>query len=438
MIQLDRNDPCHCGSGKKYKKCHLEADQRNRAPVRESQPEPGLEPMSYDPGKVATAIQRLSEQGPVQDRQAFRAILEEPVFQYVARREEIDAATAQLEAHRAEFEKLLADVPRYSDLVRSVFSEECFAPLRFSASDVQDAFDKVGYPAMMSRDDQTVERLRAAILHIADDKCRKDLSMRLLLQVPEFVAAGRYLEAWVIQLAIYETAEKAEESNGFLFCMFSHGYDAWAVNRKAADEALLLQLGLDPKALQGMDPEKLHAWMQAQRLDPANTAMIEEVLRKNPHLQAESAANLEAMERNSAKLLEREDSRFLLLTEEETEPWYTRFCEDFNEQECSFDPESEAGSRKVFDELVLPLVREMAESIFTPERIQQLLRDLKEYQSDLFKAGDVVNSNLVLGAITYVEREDSPGLNTFLISLCWRSIESMIKSISSAALESMD
>jgi uncharacterized protein YecA (UPF0149 family) len=24
--KLDRNDPCHCGSGKKYKKCHLAAD----------------------------------------------------------------------------------------------------------------------------------------------------------------------------------------------------------------------------------------------------------------------------------------------------------------------------------------------------------------------------------------------------------------------------
>ena len=25
--QLGRNDPCWCGSGKKYKKCHYESDQ---------------------------------------------------------------------------------------------------------------------------------------------------------------------------------------------------------------------------------------------------------------------------------------------------------------------------------------------------------------------------------------------------------------------------
>jgi hypothetical protein len=26
--KLGRNDPCWCGSGKKYKKCHLESDQK--------------------------------------------------------------------------------------------------------------------------------------------------------------------------------------------------------------------------------------------------------------------------------------------------------------------------------------------------------------------------------------------------------------------------
>lgn len=26
-----RNDPCHCGSGQKYKKCHLAADDAERA-----------------------------------------------------------------------------------------------------------------------------------------------------------------------------------------------------------------------------------------------------------------------------------------------------------------------------------------------------------------------------------------------------------------------
>ncbi len=29
--RLGRNDPCWCGSGKKYKRCHLEEDEKKRS-----------------------------------------------------------------------------------------------------------------------------------------------------------------------------------------------------------------------------------------------------------------------------------------------------------------------------------------------------------------------------------------------------------------------
>jgi hypothetical protein len=32
---IGRNDPCHCGSGKKYKKCHLEKDEVTDRKARE-------------------------------------------------------------------------------------------------------------------------------------------------------------------------------------------------------------------------------------------------------------------------------------------------------------------------------------------------------------------------------------------------------------------
>ncbi|MCE5218731.1 SEC-C domain-containing protein [bacterium] len=31
---VSRNDPCYCGSGKKYKACHMASDQRKRAQGR--------------------------------------------------------------------------------------------------------------------------------------------------------------------------------------------------------------------------------------------------------------------------------------------------------------------------------------------------------------------------------------------------------------------
>jgi len=34
-ITIGRNDPCHCGSGKKFKKCHLEKDEAKDRKERE-------------------------------------------------------------------------------------------------------------------------------------------------------------------------------------------------------------------------------------------------------------------------------------------------------------------------------------------------------------------------------------------------------------------
>jgi methionyl aminopeptidase len=43
MRKISRNDPCWCGSGKKYKKCHMDEDIRNGSVTgRELQPPPGV------------------------------------------------------------------------------------------------------------------------------------------------------------------------------------------------------------------------------------------------------------------------------------------------------------------------------------------------------------------------------------------------------------
>jgi tetratricopeptide (TPR) repeat protein len=49
--KIGRNDPCPCGSGKKYKRCCLPADERNERELRDAIPVPGVEP--YPDGSVA-------------------------------------------------------------------------------------------------------------------------------------------------------------------------------------------------------------------------------------------------------------------------------------------------------------------------------------------------------------------------------------------------
>lgn len=43
------------------------------------------------------------------------------------------------------------------------------------------------------------EVLRDAILHLADSTLRQRLARKLLMWLPEYVSAGRYLEAWMLQ-----------------------------------------------------------------------------------------------------------------------------------------------------------------------------------------------------------------------------------------------
>jgi SEC-C motif len=435
MINLGRNDPCHCGSGKRYKKCHLDADQRSRAGIRQSQPGSESPSAFADVKNLPKLLRQLSELGSARDRKEVGELLSktEPILEYLERRPEIEAAAAKLEAHRSEFERLAADESRYLALAQAVFVEECFAPLRFTASDVQRAFDHVGYPATMSPDERTVQILRAAILHAADKERRSRLAARLLLRLPEFVDAGRYLEAWLLQCSALETAEDHDESNAFLLQMFSYGYDAWATDKRAKDESLLRKLGLNPDRLRAMNMDELDSWIQSQGSDAATASAVEAFFRENPHLREESVANLQALERNSVKLLEREDSRLLHLPNEEVQPWLTLLNERASRQGFfSGAPDgaaSEASARKMFAELALPLMREMADSIFTRDRILQLVADLRKYRSERFAAGDKATAGHATGAINYLEGEDSPGQNTFLISLCWASLNSAIKAI---------
>jgi hypothetical protein len=61
---LGRNDPCHCGSGKKYKQCHLAADE---AAAREAR---AKEEASLD--AAAPAPEASKEAAPVAPRHPTR------------------------------------------------------------------------------------------------------------------------------------------------------------------------------------------------------------------------------------------------------------------------------------------------------------------------------------------------------------------------------
>ena len=85
--------------------------------------------------------------------------------------------------------------------------------------------------------------------------------MMLLGSLPDYVAAGRMLDGWIAQHCADLTLDTPDESNAFLFEMFSRGYDAWSAEKRAQENRFLQECGLDTNRLTSMSMAELDSWI---------------------------------------------------------------------------------------------------------------------------------------------------------------------------------
>jgi SEC-C motif len=439
---LGRNDLCYCGSGKKYKRCHLPIDQKARpAPVAlmpkvATAPHPvlGLRaqddrtpvPRSYK--GLKDALKKLTGSGQLKRDPELRRIFKdnETLLTYLASQEEIESASAKLAPYEEEFGRLADDNEAFMRRTEQLFNEESFAPLRWTAAEIEKAFQEAGFPPSLGSDEEVHNSHFKALLFLASKERRNNLAMELLTRMPEYVAQGRFIDARLITFAAHATVEAKDEANPFLLCMFLFGLREWITQQQEKQLALLRSAGLNPKA--NMGPEEIEAWIAEQSADPGKAARLEQLLDAHPELRAQSIANLEAMRRNAVRLFDRPDSAPLLLQLKEMEPWLPFVTQKLQMMQEKYELSktrtelSPAEQEEAFSNMFLPAMRELTQAIFTPERIRKLVADLKVYRRDLLAAGDQTAAFYVIGAIRYVEREDDPALNVFLLNLCVRSL----------------
>jgi hypothetical protein len=460
-----RNDPCYCGSGKKYKRCHLPIDEQARfssmasAPVeRAAEPvRPGADEKREPEGTGPTADETpeaLPEWGEAalgwgeapgamkQLAQAFKMASRSGLFKrnpelgrvfrenetlltYLAHEEEVQAASEKLEPYHAEFDRLCHDAAAYERQSKALFAEAAFAPFRFTAADLRRAFAEVGVPALDGPSSKASKLLRKALLFLATNERRNELAMRLLLLMPGYAQRGRHLDALMIGYCAQMTAEETDEPNPFLGRMFLHGLEAWAAEQDASRAAVLKEAGfhLGPDA----DPEEVESWLDKEMADPESAARWQRLLEAHPELQVASGDTLQLVAREAVKLLDREDSARLLLSAEEMQPWEALLLEKLQAMmgEIGLEPgakASRAQSKRAFDQFYLPAMREITKGIFTPERMRRLVAELRAYRKELAAAGDESAIMRATSAILYVEREAEPETNVFLLNLCGRSV----------------
>ncbi len=423
--KIGRNDPCPCGSGEKYKYCCMRKDrQRQRGagsqPASQQERLDVLRSVTRDalpqaPPELASEIQRL--QGMMEDMAAYEAM-----------RDEIEAAVRILKPHRAEFKALMEDGQAAMTQADRLFSEEPFQPLRYTSQDVERAFQAVGYPALIKgeMDQADMEIIMSATLHLAGDEMqRMKLSRRLFMLLPEYVAAGRYMDAWLIQYSAYKMVEAVDQSNPFLFAMFMLGLQAWTVEMDDQSEAFMGHMDVDFADLAQMEFEEAQSWLKEHLTKPDRQARIEAYVNAHPRLRGRMEAEAIRLEQEALELLERDDAQMLYLSRQELAPWLAtlmervtfRFGEMLKEAK-DIAPDDLQALQKIF----LDVSIEMAEAIFTPQRRDQFVAQLWDYGRHLKEVGERHAALAINLMAHWVGEEQKPSQNRFLVGVCLASL----------------
>jgi hypothetical protein len=444
-VKPGRNDLCHCGSGKKYKRCHLDSDRMLAHPAspaseppQDDVPEevvdrPALPHGEMDLRNLAALLAQAEWMGSPKDRKMFKEMRAdlEPFLAYMDRQDAIEAASTELEAHREAFHRLLDDADATLKRADALFSEEPFVHLRFTATEVRQALERAGVAmTALSGPGLAPDRILTALLDLADKTRRSRISMGVLLHLPDYVAAGRYLDGWLIQHCAHATGENLGEPNPLLFSLFHHGLQALIRQRLKPQMDLVRKLGVDPDRILKMAPTEIDAFLEEQDQDPKRAAEFHALLESQPELKAMAIAEIEACETGAMDLLNQDDFVGRLLAREEIEPWFPRLLETFREV-AAHDPEGVMGEvvdealAKAAVEVMKPVLSEMARSIFTPARLQDLVQVLREARNERLTTNDLDTAKSILGAILQIEQEVDPGENRFLVVLCLAAVRGL-------------
>jgi len=412
----------------------MRKDQQRR---RARPPSPTL-PQEQEYAGLLNRIRQMARQlkphVPPEKAQELEGMLDkvEEIAAYEAMQDEIEAAGHVLEPHRTEFEKMVRNPEAAMDRAYQLFSEERFAPMRYTAADVHRAFEAVGYPARYREDrsDEDLETLVAAILYLADDEeLRFHLTRQMVMALPEYVSAGRYLDGWLIQHSAFQMTEAPDKNNPFLFVMFNLALEEWARQVDDQQEAVLREMGIDRAALADMSIEEANAWFRAQMADPAQKARWEAYYAAHPMMRDQAEAEMMELEDNALSLLERDDAECLYLSQEEVKDWLPVLMERLeplraqarqaSEQGEQIDPDVVEAMRKALVDATI----EMAAEIFTSERTAQLTAVLRDYRNRLHEAGEREAATYAHSALISVTREDlPPAENRFLAAVCFASL----------------
>jgi hypothetical protein len=431
--KIGRNDPCHCGSGKKYKHCHLRQDEQQRSLTRE-EPASTPQPTPEQLGAMVEMLRETARRDPWDTKTRELLAELEPALPYLDKAKEIDAAVEELEKHASEFDALVEDDEAYGRMSEELFRSEMFAPFRFTAAEVKEALEAVDAKPgeEMAEGDQFVMGIRAAMLSLAHEKRRRQLSMALATLLPELVAQERYLDGWLVHTCSCMTEDDKNHSNPFLFHMFSFGYDALMKQQRTRRATLLREVGIDPEAFSNLSLDQAQSLLEQRLADPERRARVESML-MDPEEHAEAMKRVEETDRAFFELINSDEGAPLRLRKEDLEPVLPAALNRL-ERWLAQHPhalENEAGGKQLFEKAVWPAISDMARVIFTPERISGFKSELRKIRDRRMESGARDSAMLMQGVLGTLSEAD-PANDLYLKQVCLHALRQAVREMGTA------
>jgi hypothetical protein len=215
--------------------------------------------------------------------------------------------------------------------------------------------------------------------------------------------------------------------------MLQLAYEEWGQRAAEEHEDLMRDLGIEPSALKGAGIHEMETLYEQLVADPDKQARVEAFYEAHPAFREQATAEMMQLERGALKLLERDDAERVLLSAEEVTPWLPVLQERL---EPLVGQVREAVARgeapdpslvAAVQEQMVKITLEMAPAVFTPERVEQLVTDLKDYQRSLGQAGEREEAAWAYGALASVRADGPPAGKPFLLALCFASLRRVIR-----------
>ncbi len=217
-IPTKRNDPCWCGSGKKYKKCHWQADQQAaaeraaKAKARQAQLDALGHPNDAElRARFETLTGRAAPPGPL-PTQAHEAIVEMWQQEKLA-----EQARGALEPERAQWAEYFEGHPEeFEEIATEIARDPFFDQYELLPQNVKKVSSQLG-PLPDEADPAALRAYTTEAIALSLDESDRDMFNKALLALlPDLIEEGNIKAAYVVDSCAQRALDPTAPLSPFL------------------------------------------------------------------------------------------------------------------------------------------------------------------------------------------------------------------------------